>query len=133
MSFVSNYSVANSRVLLAVYDASRRILHNSGSFITTVGDSLTDANASGNDYQTSIRSLRRAFFKKDKKAVSYWRVDPDVDDREAVRVVLDKVREVVDADALRPMLGKVLSLDNARRAFDPAETDEDGTVIRIKA
>lgn len=65
--------------------------------------------------------------------MSYWRVDPDVDDREAVRVVLDKVREVVDADALRPSLGKVLSLDNARRAFDPSEADEDGTVIRVKA
>lgn len=113
-----------------MYDASRRILHYNGAFITTVGDALTDPKASTNE---SIRSLRRAFFKKDKKAVSYWRVDPDVDDREAVRVVLDKVSEVVMAGGLRPKLGSVLPLDDARRTFTPSESDADGTVIRVKA
>lgn len=113
----------------AVYDASRRILHHNGAFITTVGDALTDPKASTNE---SIRSLRRAFFKKDKKAVSYWRVDPDVDDREAVRVVLDKITEVVEADALRPQLGSVVTLDDARRTFAPSQSNEDSAVVRVK-
>ncbi|GAA5959867.1 hypothetical protein JCM8115_004886 [Rhodotorula mucilaginosa] len=113
-----------------LYDASRRILHHSGAFITTVGDALTDPKASTNE---SIRSLRRAFFKKDKKAVSYWRVDPDVDDREAVRVVLDKITEVVEAGALRAQLGSVVTLDEARRTFAPSQSDEDSAVVRVKA
>lgn len=116
--------------VFVVYDASRRILHHNGAFITTVGDALTDPKASTNE---SIRSLRRAFFKKDKKAVSYWRVDPDVDDREAVRVVLDKITEVVEAGALRPQLGNVVSLDDARRTFAPSQSDEDSAVVRVKA
>ena len=113
-----------------VYDASRRILHHNGAFITTVGDALTDPKTSTNE---SIRSLRRAFFKKDKKAVSYWRVDPDVDDREAVRVVLDKITEVVEAGALRAQLGSVVTLDEARRTFAPSQSDEDSAVVRVKA
>ena len=75
--------------------------------------------------------------KKDKKAVSYWRVDPDVDDREAVRVVLDKITDVVEAGALRPQLGSVVTLDEARRTFAPsqsdAQSDEDSAVVRVKA
>ncbi|TNY23995.1 hypothetical protein DMC30DRAFT_334139, partial [Rhodotorula diobovata] len=74
-----------------LYDASRRILHNSGRFITTVGDELGES-----DYNTSLRSLRRAFVRKDKKQIAYWRVDADGDSREAVRDTLDKVRDVVD-------------------------------------
>lgn len=118
-----------------MYDASRRILHNSGSFITTVGDELTASSAasSSSDYQTSIRSLRRAFFKKDKKSISYWKVEVDgTDAPEAVRDTLDKVREVVDAGALKPRMGKVLAMSEARRTFELDDADEDGTVIRVK-
>ncbi|BGP22095.1 hypothetical protein JCM10295v2_000972 [Rhodotorula toruloides] len=117
-----------------VYDASRRILHNSGSFITTVGDELTATHSSSsNDYQTSIRSLRRAFFKKDKKSIAYWKVEVDgTDATESVRDTLDKVREVVEAGALKPRMGKVLPMSEARGTFELNEADEDATVVRVK-
>ncbi|BGO88796.1 hypothetical protein NBRC10512_006936 [Rhodotorula toruloides] len=117
-----------------LYDASRRILHSSGSFITTVGDELTaSSTSSSNDYQTSIRSLRRAFFKKDKKSIAYWKVEVDgTDAPEAVRDTLDKVREVAEAGALKPRMGKVLPMSEARRTFETNEADEDATVVRVK-
>ncbi|BGP37167.1 hypothetical protein JCM10450v2_001073 [Rhodotorula kratochvilovae] len=110
-----------------LYDASRRILHNSGRFITTVGD-----DRSGSDYNSSLRSLRRAFVRKDKKQIAYWRVDPDGDGREAVRDTLDRVREVVDAGALKPRVESVLPLGEARRTFDEREAELEGVVVRVK-
>ncbi|GJN87879.1 hypothetical protein Rhopal_000834-T1 [Rhodotorula paludigena] len=111
-----------------LYDASRRVLHNSGQFISTVGDDLSDTS----DYNTSLRSLRRAFVRKDKKAIAYWRVDPDGDSREALRDTLDKVCSVVDAGALKPRVESVLSYGEARRTFEPREIDLDGVVVRVK-
>ncbi|GAA5824878.1 hypothetical protein JCM3770_002188 [Rhodotorula araucariae] len=110
-----------------LYDASRRILHHSGRFITTVGDDL-----SGSDYGSSLRSLRRAFVRKDKKQIAYWRVDPDADGREAVRDTLDCVREAVDAGALKPRVESVLSLGEARKTFDSREAELEGVVVRVK-
>ncbi|GAA5996852.1 uncharacterized protein JCM10292_006039 [Rhodotorula paludigena] len=111
-----------------LYDASRRVLHNSGQFISTVGDNLSDTS----DYNTSLRSLRRAFVRKDKKAIAYWRVDPDGDSREALRDTLDKVRAVVEAGALKPRVESILSYGEARRTFEPREIDLDGVVVRVK-
>ncbi|KAL8283443.1 hypothetical protein RQP46_005853 [Phenoliferia psychrophenolica] len=73
-----------------LYDASRRVLHFSGQFITTVGDSLS-APTPSTLWKTNIRSLRRAFFPKDKKTISYWAVN--LDEREHPRDALDKLRE----------------------------------------
>ncbi|KPV76840.1 uncharacterized protein RHOBADRAFT_64598 [Rhodotorula graminis WP1] len=110
-----------------LYDASRRILHNSGRFITTVGDELGES-----DYNASLRSLRRAFVRKDKKQISYWRVDADGDSREAVRDTLDKVRDVVDAGALKPRVESVLPMSEARRTFDEREAELEGVVVRVR-
>ncbi|GAA5943678.1 hypothetical protein JCM1841_001308 [Sporobolomyces salmonicolor] len=115
-----------------LYDASRRILHNSGSFISTVGDSLTSPNSSSANYHTSIRSLRRTFFKKDKKAISYWLANHEVDERECVRDVLDKVKEAVQAGGLSAKVGRVWSFAEARRAFEEREADSEGVVVKVK-
>ncbi|GAA6064309.1 hypothetical protein JCM10212_005046 [Sporobolomyces blumeae] len=122
-----------------LYDASRRILHNSGSFVTTVGDSLgLEGSASGpSNYQTSLRSLRRTFFKKDKKSVSYWLASHEVDERDAVREVLDKVKVAVEAGKLEAKVrtGRTYAFSDARKAFDPNEVAVDGSygaVVRIK-
>ncbi|GAA5901730.1 uncharacterized protein JCM6883_000376 [Sporobolomyces salmoneus] len=118
-----------------LYDASRRILHNSGSFVTTAGDSLGSDSSSAppSSYQTSLRSLRRTFFKKDKKSVHYWLASHEVDEREAVRDLLDKVREAVEAGALRAKVDQVYSFADARLAFSEKEAkDGAGAVIRIK-
>ncbi|GAA5877658.1 hypothetical protein JCM1840_004970 [Sporobolomyces johnsonii] len=115
-----------------LYDASRRILHNSGSFISTVGDSLTSPNSASANYHTSIRSLRRTFFKKDKKAISYWLAHHEVDERECVRDVLDKVKEAVQAGALSAKVGRIWSFSDARRAFEEREADSEGVVVKVK-
>ncbi|GAA5936859.1 uncharacterized protein JCM15063_000082 [Sporobolomyces koalae] len=117
-----------------LYDASRRILHNSGSFVSTVGDSLgSDSASSPSNYQNSLRSLRRTFFKKDKKSVHYWLASHEVDEREAVRDVLDKVKEAVEAGALQAKVSRSLAFSEARQAFDERVIAEDhGAVIRIK-
>ncbi|GAA5974524.1 hypothetical protein JCM21900_006294 [Sporobolomyces salmonicolor] len=115
-----------------LYDASRRILHNSGSFISTVGDSLTSPHSSTATYHTSIRSLRRTFFKKDKKAISYWLANHEVDERDCVRDVLDKVKEAVQAGGLSAKVGRVWSFAEARRAFEEREADSEGVVVKVK-
>ncbi|BGP13276.1 hypothetical protein JCM10213_004954 [Rhodosporidiobolus nylandii] len=117
-----------------LYDASRRILHHSGQFITTVGDSLTPSFSSPSTTGSSenFRSLRRAFFKKDKKQVSYWRVNPDADERDSARDTLDRVREAVDAGALKPQVGRVISFAEARAAFSEGQAEVEGTVVKVK-
>ncbi|GAA5831303.1 hypothetical protein JCM11251_007828 [Rhodosporidiobolus azoricus] len=117
-----------------LYDASRRILHHSGSFITTIGDSLTPSSPSSSPSSFSnenFRSLRRAFFKKDKKAISYWRVNPDADEREAVRETLDQVRAAVEAGGLRLLPAKVLPFAEARRTFEERDAEEE-VVVQVK-
>ena len=71
-----------------IYDASRRILHSTGSFVSLVGDELGPATVS-RQWKSGLRSIRRAFVKKvciviesriipltnmmqDRKAISYW-------------------------------------------------------------
>ncbi|GAA5964452.1 hypothetical protein JCM3765_006284 [Sporobolomyces pararoseus] len=116
-----------------LYDASRRILHNSGSFVTTAGDSLgPDAVAPSSNYQTSLRSLRRTFFKKDKKSVHYWLASHEVDEREAIRDLLDKVKDAVEAGALQARVDHVYPFTEAREAFKQSDADGAGAVIRIK-
>jgi NADPH:quinone reductase-like Zn-dependent oxidoreductase len=53
-----------------VYDAARRVLHHEGIFVTVVGDELAPPTAKA-QWKAGFRSLRRAFIKKDKKAISY--------------------------------------------------------------
>ncbi|GAA6000765.1 hypothetical protein JCM10207_004648 [Rhodosporidiobolus poonsookiae] len=113
-----------------LYDASRRVLHHAGSFITTVGDSLTSSAVPAKN--ENFRSLRRAFFKKDKKAIAYWRVNPDADEREAVRDTLDQVRAAVEAGGITPDVRKVLRFAEARRTFELGEAEEEGVVVRVK-
>ncbi|GAA5990958.1 hypothetical protein JCM11641_007447 [Rhodosporidiobolus odoratus] len=120
-----------------LYDASRRILHHSGQFITTVGDSLTPASGSSTSAPSSssnenFRSLRRAFFKKDKKAVSYWRVNPDGDERAAVRETLDQVKEAVEAGGIKPSVSKELSFKDVRATFEARQAETEGVVVRVK-
>ncbi|GAA5851063.1 hypothetical protein JCM8547_009168 [Rhodosporidiobolus lusitaniae] len=111
-----------------IYDASRRILHHSGSFITTIGDSLTPSSSSSSN--SDFRSLRRAFFKKDKKQVSYWRVDLDSDG--SVKETLGKVKEVVDAGGIRPLVTRVVPFSEARSTFEARAAEDEGVVVRVK-
>ncbi|KAK4706155.1 hypothetical protein P7C70_g59, partial [Phenoliferia sp. Uapishka_3] len=103
-----------------LYDASRRILHFEGQFITTVGDSLS-APTPGSQFKSNIRSLRRAFFPKDKryilkKQIGYWAIN--FDERELPREALDKLRDAVEIGGVRPAVRRVVAFAQAASAFD---------------
>lgn len=98
-----------------MYDASRRILHHKGQFITTMGDDLGVPTTS-TTWKSGIRSLRRSFFKKEKKALSYWAVN--LDERENTRDALDKLRDAVESGGVRPAVRRVVGFAEAGSVFD---------------
>lgn len=108
-----------------MYDAARRVLHHDGRFITTVGDELSLTTPS-KQWKTGIRSLRRSFFKKDKKSISYWAVH--LDERENTREALEKLREAVEGGGVRPVVKRVVPFSHAAKAFEEAG---EGIVVRV--
>lgn len=114
-----------------IYDASRRILHHDGSFITTVGDELGVATASTH-WRISIRSLRRSFFKKDKKNVSYWALS--LEEREGAYEALARLSELANSGFIQPVVKRVLRFEDAAAAFNGSDGQgEGGLVVRIAA
>lgn len=110
-----------------VYEASRRILHFEGTFVTTVGDELTVANAEL-QWKTGIRSLKRTFFKKDKKAVRYWAVH--LDRREHVRETLDTLRAAVVHSGVRVPVSEIFPFEQASKAFGTNQMGS-GTTVKV--
>lgn len=128
-----------------MYDAARRILHFEGRFITTVGDSRA-APTPAVLWKANMRSLRRAFFPKDKvrppsfhyltrpahpaprqKTISYWAVN--LDSRELPRDALERLRDAVEAGGVRPAVRTVVAFDRAAEAFRGDLGG--GTVVRV--
>lgn len=127
-----------------IYDASRRVLHHEGMFVTVVGDELAPSTAKA-QWKAGFRSLRRAFIKKDKKAISYMCVAmystltrreltsphrcPGLDEREDCRDALDKLREIAERGHLQPVVRRVLPYEDGGEAFGPVP--EEGIVVRV--
>lgn len=78
-----------------IYDGSRRLLHHSGMFVTTVGPASTTSLSKSRFFR--LRSLKRHFFKKDSKRIRYWQVTPadgfDGAHPEEIRTVLETISE----------------------------------------
>ncbi|MBW0524641.1 hypothetical protein O181_064356 [Austropuccinia psidii MF-1] len=78
-----------------IYDGSRRILHHSGMFVSTVGPSSTTSLSPSRFFR--LRSLKRQFFKKDTKLIRYWQVTPaeryDGAQPEEIRTVLEALSD----------------------------------------
>lgn len=106
ISFVRRGSFTDSFLLLflLVYDASRRILHFNGSFYTTIGDTLSPPDTSIH-FKTSMRSLRRTFFKKDQKQINYWCLA--LDDREVTKLSLETLKQAVERGGVRATIKRV--------------------------
>ncbi|KAK4050573.1 hypothetical protein OIO90_005040 [Microbotryomycetes sp. JL221] len=122
-----------------LYDASRRVLHHTGTFVTTIGD--TPSVTSSSQWKTSFRSLRRTFIKKDKKLVKFMHISSEtVAQRdESVRDILDRVRIAVVEGGLKPRVDRIWSLEEASGAFKDAALSgagsghaASGKVIRVK-
>ncbi|EGG04498.1 uncharacterized protein MELLADRAFT_64869 [Melampsora larici-populina 98AG31] len=83
-----------------IYDASRRILHHEGMFISCVGDRLRMKNLK-DKVKTNFRSLRRTFIKKDQKKIGYWCLSPETEydgQRQTIREGLDELRKIIEDD-----------------------------------
>jgi hypothetical protein len=78
-----------------IYDGSRRLLHHSGMFVTTIGPASTTSLSKSRFFR--LRSLKRHFFKKDSKRIRYWQVTPadgfDGAHPEEIRTVLETISE----------------------------------------
>ncbi|KAN0060958.1 hypothetical protein ACQY0O_006692 [Thecaphora frezii] len=112
-----------------IYDASRRILAFEGQFTTCFGDEHSTANP---NLKSHLRSLRRAFFKKDKKNLGYEWVGADTG--EDCREALEAVKKAAEKGEICPRLRSVLPFADAPRAFDPARNHEDepgAIVVRV--
>ncbi|SJX61349.1 uncharacterized protein SRS1_10341 [Sporisorium reilianum f. sp. reilianum] len=110
-----------------VYDASRRILAFDGQFCTCFGDEHGTANP---NLKSHLRSLRRAFFKKDRKNIGYEWVG--VDSAEDCKEALDAVKRAAEQGSVCPRLRSVLPFADASRAFDPTSrnvNDEPGAIV----
>ena len=110
-----------------IYDAGRRVLANNGHFVTCCGDTQTPANPT---YRSHLRSLRRAFIKKDRKNIGYeWiGIDASIDTRSA----LDAVMRAAQRGAICPRLQSVLPLEGAPRSFDMASDDSSAGVAVVR-
>ncbi|SCZ91958.1 BZ3500_MvSof-1268-A1-R1_Chr5-3g08246 [Microbotryum saponariae] len=115
-----------------VYEAARRVLLNSGSFVTTVGESSAVAPTSSTQFKESVRSFRRNIFKKNKKHINYWFASLELDERDSTRDVLDRLRPIVEANSLMPRLGRLYLMKEACSAFSGKAAAEGGSVVRVK-
>ncbi|PWN53630.1 hypothetical protein IE53DRAFT_359838 [Violaceomyces palustris] len=113
-----------------IYDASRRILSFEGQFTTCYGDEHSTANP---NLRSHLRSLRRAFFKKDKKNIGYEWVGADSGDD--CKEALESVKAAAEAGSICPRLRSVLPFADAPRAFDPTlkigEGQPGAIVVRV--
>lgn len=106
-----------------VYDACRRILASHGQFVTCFGDSHTLPNPTNRSH---LRSLRRSFFRKDRKAIGYEWIGLDASTD--VRSALDSIKVAAQRGAISPRIQSVLPLEDAPRAF----VDEDDSVVVVR-
>lgn len=110
-----------------LYDAARRILVTNGQFVTCFGDEHNSANP---NFRSQMRSLRRTFFKKDKKNIGYEWIG--VDTSEDCKEALEAVKAVAENGDICPRLRSILPFADAPRAFDPVLRgvyEEPGAVV----
>lgn len=105
----------------AIYDACRRVLANNGQFVTCFGDGNGLPNPT---HRSHLRSLRRSFFRKDRKVLGYeWvGIDATADHRAA----LESIKVAAQRGAISPRIQSVLPLEDAFRAFG---SNDDGVVV----
>ncbi|ORY61168.1 hypothetical protein BCR35DRAFT_309073 [Leucosporidium creatinivorum] len=116
-----------------IYDASRRVLHHSGAFISTVSPLVVPSSsttAPESSWKSSLRSLRRTFVKKDRKLLSVLSITSEtIETRgESPREVLERVREAVEKGELRARIDKVWRFEDSARAFAEGEGE---SVVRV--
>ena len=110
-----------------IYDACRRILANHGQFVTCFGDGHAVPNPT---HRSHLRSLRRSFFRKDRKAIGYeWiGIDASTD----YRAALEAIKSAAQRGAITPRIQSVIPLDDAPRIFMETSSFSGGVaVVRV--
>ncbi|WFD36681.1 hypothetical protein MCUN1_003568 [Malassezia cuniculi] len=108
-----------------IYDSCRRIITNNGQFVTSVGDAEVNTSA----YRSHMRSLRRAFVKKDRKSIGYELVSIEGLD---TRLALEAIRVAALKGIIRPRIQSILSLEDAPRVFDSDPSGAEPGVARVR-
>lgn len=88
-----------------IWDTCRRVLHSTGQFTTLVGESGQAIPSINAHFKSNLRSIRRAFVKKDNKSIGYVWISPalDVDnDGEDIRDSLAAVAKLAEHRVLSP-------------------------------
>lgn len=125
-----------------IWDACRRILHSEGQFTTLVGESSKAVPSINAHFKSNMRSLRRAFVKKDNKAIGYAWVSPaaDVDnDGEDIRDSLNVIGRLAIDGVLRPWVepSRIMPFERAPTLFshgvkeNPMLSEGRTAVVRI--
>ncbi|KDQ21082.1 hypothetical protein BOTBODRAFT_27083 [Botryobasidium botryosum FD-172 SS1] len=120
----------------SVWQACRRVLHATGQFTTLVGDSTSALPTTNAHFKSNLRSLRRAFLKKDRKAIGYMWVSAatEVDhDGEDVRHSLEVVVRMAGEGVVAPVARGAIAFEEAPEAFGPdSSAFLDGGPIVVK-
>ena len=98
-----------------IYDACRRILAHQGQFVTCYGD---DQELPIPTNRSHLRSLRRSFFRKDRKGLGYeWiGIDAGIETRAA----LESIKAAAQRGAICPRIQSIIPIEDAPRAFEDA-------------
>lgn len=111
-----------------IYDACRRILAHQGQFVTCFGD---DQALPTPTYRSHLRSLRRSFFRKDRKGIGYEWIG--IDAGPDCRIALESVKTAAQRGAICPRIQSILPLEDAARALeDDGEADKTAGVVVVR-
>ncbi|PKI85741.1 hypothetical protein MVES_000250 [Malassezia vespertilionis] len=102
-----------------IYDACRRILAHHGQFVTCFGD---DQALPTPTYRSHLRSLRRSFFRKDRKGIGYEWIG--IDAGPDCRIALESIKVAAQRGAICPRIQSILPFEDAPRAFDHVPSDD---------
>lgn len=64
--------------------------------------------------------------------MSYWHVNPELDERESVRDALDTLRNAVEKGGVRTRVGRVWAFEEAKGAFRQGQEEGGVAVVRVK-
>lgn len=106
-----------------IYDGARRILATNGQFVTCFGDDEHGGMAAiiaNPTLKAHLRSLRRSFFKKDKKHIGYEWIAMDLvgGDSAECRDALEAVKKAAEAGRVVPRIKSILGFADGPRAFE---------------
>lgn len=109
-----------------MWDACRRVLHTTGQFTTLVGESAQAIPSINAHFKSNLRSIQRAFVKKDHKSLGYVWVSPALDldnEGEDIRDSLVSITKLAGSGVLVPWVDstRTVHFERAPNIFSSGE------------